>query len=468
MLLTFIILYLIITLIIGWYASRFVKNANDFAIAGRRMPTFVVASGLFATWFGSETVMGASSEFIEHGLLGVIEDPFGASLCLFLLGVFFVKPLYKLNIITFSDYYRMRYNKTAEWVSAIFMIPSYFGWIAAQLIALATVLHAITGLEVFYGILICAAVVVFYTYIGGMWAVSITDTIQTAMIIIGLLILVGVLINQVGGFEKIISQTPDGFFRFIPKEHTPLSWLNYFVAWITIGFGSIPQQDVFQRILSAKTEKIAVRGSYYSAFMYLTVAMMPLLIALCGKILYPNHVEENPQMTIPMLVLNHTTVGIQILFFGALLSAILSTCSGAILAPATVIGENLIKPLYGDKISDKTLLQIMRWSVVLITIISVGFASWKTEIYELVSESSALSLVSLFIPLVAGLYWKRASAMGAILAMLLGVTVWTFFEFYPNAIPSLVWGLCASIFGMIFGSLIWKREKMGELKSKPI
>lgn len=453
MLLTFIILYLVITVLIGWFASRNVKTANDFAIAGRRMPTYVVASGLFATWFGSETVMGASSEFVEHGLLGVIEDPFGASLCLFLLGIFFVRPLYKHNIITFSDYYSMRYSKAAEWISAIFMIPSYFGWIAAQLVALATVLQAITGLEIIYGVLICAIVVVIYTYIGGMWAVSITDTVQTAMIVIGLLILISILVNQIGGFDKLFSKTPDGFFRFIPKEHTPLSWLNYFVAWITIGFGSIPQQDVFQRILSAKTEKTAIKGAYWSGFMYLSVAMMPLLIALCGKILYPNDVEANPQMTIPMLVLNHTSVGIQILFFGALLSAILSTCSGAILAPATVVGENIIKPFYKD-ISDESLLRIMRLSVVAITLVSVGFASWKTEIYELVSESSALSLVSLFIPLVAGLYWKRASALGAILAMILGVVVWTYFEFYPNQIHSLIWGLLASISGMILGSFL--------------
>ena len=100
MLLTFIAIYLLGTLFIGWFASKFVKTANDFAIAGRKMPTYVVASALFATWFGSETVMGASSEFVENGLLGVIEDPFGASLCLLLIGLFFARPLYKLNILT--------------------------------------------------------------------------------------------------------------------------------------------------------------------------------------------------------------------------------------------------------------------------------------------------------------------------------------------------------------------------------
>lgn len=460
MLLTFIVLYLIGTVLVGWFASKFVKTANDFAIAGRKMPTYVVASGLFATWFGSETVMGASSEFVEHGLLGVIEDPFGASLCLLLIGLFFARPLYKLNILTFSDYFSIRYNKNVEWISALFLIPSYFSWIAAQLVALAIVLQAIAGIPFIYGVLICASVVVFYTYVGGMWSVAITDTVQTAIIIVGMLILMFDLVVAIGGWGEMVARTPPEFFRFTPKEQSVTGWVAYFGAWITIGWGSIPQQDVFQRVLSAKSEKVAVRGAFWSAFMYMSIACMPLVIALCGSLLYPDIKRGDTQMTIPFLVLNHSGLGMQILFFGALLSAILSTCSGAILAPATVVGENLLRPLYGEKISDKQLLKIMRLSVIGITIISVGLSLYKAEIYELVGESSSLSLVALFTPLVAGLYWKRATATGAILSMVAGTGVWLILEFYPTDIPSIVWGLSASITGMLVGSLIKRNEKV--------
>jgi hypothetical protein len=456
MLISFIVLYLFITIFVGWYASKFVKTSRDFAIAGRQMPTYVVASGLFATWFGSETVMGASSEFVEHGLLGVIEDPFGAALCLFLIGLFFARPLYRLNILTFSDYFKIRYDRKVEWISAIFMIPSYFSWIAAQLVALAIVLQSIAGVPFIFGVFICATIVLFYTYLGGMWSVAITDTFQTAIIIIGMLVLMFELVNKVGGFNQILIRTPPDFFRFTPKENTLTSWVSYFAAWVTIGWGSIPQQDVFQRTLSAKSEKVAVQSAYWSALMYLTVASMPLIIALCGTIMYVDLKQSDSQMLIPMLVLKHSGIGMQIIFFGALLSAILSTCSGAILAPATVLGENLIKPLFGERISDKKLLKIMRLSVIGITLIGVALSLYKSEIYELVGESSALSLVALFVPLVSGLYWKKASALGAILSMTLGTGVWTYFEFYENDIPSMIWGLLASIAGMIVGSLITK------------
>lgn len=453
MLLIFIGIYLFITVLIGWYSSKFVKNSQDYVLAGRKMPTFVVASGLFATWFGSETVMGASSEFLSHGLLGVIEDPFGASLCLLLIGLFFARPLYKLKLYTFSDYFSLRFGKKVEVISAFFMIPSYFSWIAAQLIALSIILQSISGLPFVLGVILCASIVLFYTFIGGMWSISITDTIQTILIIGGLLYLSYYFYNQSGGLNVIKATIPDDFFRIVPKESNVNSWLLYFSAWITIGWGSIPQQDVFQRVLSAKSENTAVKGSIISAFMYLTVAFLPLSVVLFGSISHPELLKADNQMFIPELVLAHSNLFVQILFFGALISAILSTCSAAILAPATVVAENIIKPYFGQSLKDKDLLKIMRYSTVVITIIAVSVTFIKTNIYELVGEASALSLVALFIPLVAGLYWKKANKTGATLSMFFGTISWLIALNINLGIPPAVFGFVISLLAMFFGSL---------------
>lgn len=453
-LLSFIGLYLFVTLLIGYWASRRVKNTRDFAIAGRHLPTSLAACALFATWFGSETIMGASSEFVEHGLLGVIEDPFGAALCLILIGVFFARPLYRLNIMTFSDFFRLRFGRTSEFISAVFMVPSYFGWIAAQLVALAIVLKTVAGIPILYGILVCTLVVVIYTYIGGMWAVSITDAVQTVMIIAGLLMLAYLLAEKAGGVSTVIASTPEGFFRFLP-EPTGRDWLAYFAAWITIGLGSIPQQDVFQRVVSARTEQTAVNASYISGFMYLTIAFLPMFIGLSGRLVYPDALADDSQMMIPMMVLRHGNLLLQIMFFGALLSAILSTTSGAILAPATVLGENLIRPLLRNP-TDRIMLRTMRWSVVAVAACSAWMAFGNSDIYELVGTSSALSLVSLFIPLTGGLYWKRASRWGAILSMIIGMGVWILAEFvFTWDVPSLIPGTLGSIAGMIAGSWLF-------------
>lgn len=474
-LLGFIVLYLLGTLAIGWWASRRVKTTADFVVAGKRLPMFITACALFATWFGSETVMGASSEFIEHGVLGIIEDPFGAALCLFLAGLLIARPLYNRNLLTFSDFFRQRYNKATEVVSAVFMVPSYFSWIAAQLIALAIILQAVCGLDRTWGVLICTTLVLVYTYIGGMWSVTITDFVQTIVIIAGLLALAVDMVLRVGGFENMLAAAPPDFFQFLPDPE-PIGIVQWVAAWMTIGLGSIPQQDVFQRVMAAKSVRGSVNACYTSALMYLSVAALPLIIGFCGRMLYPELLESgDPQMMIPYLVLQHSGLGIQILFFGALLSAILSTCSGAMLAPATVIGENLVKPLY-HSVTDAQLLQIMRYSVVGVALVTGGMAMSRNNIYELVGESSAFSLVSLFMPLVAGLYWKRSSARGAIASMIAGFTFWLAAMFWTGStgepaagtsqsalqtlaqIPPMLYGLAASVLAMLIGSW-WYPER---------
>jgi solute:Na+ symporter, SSS family len=465
-LLVFIVFYLLITLAIGWWASKKVKTTADFVIAGKRLPMYMAACALFATWFGSETVMGASSEFVEHGLLGIIEDPFGAALCLFLAGLLIAKPLYKLNLFTFNDFFRMRFGKASEVVSAFFMIPSYFGWIAAQLVAMAIILQTITGLDKSWGVIICCSLVLTYTYIGGMWSVSITDFVQTIAIIIGLLFLAYDLVGKAGGFTAMYAAAPPKFFNFFP-ESTTLDWVKWGAAWMTLGFGSIPQQDVFQRVMAAKTEKASVNACYVSALMYLSVAFLPITICYCGKILYPDLLEGDSQMMLPTMVLKHSSLGLQIMFFGALMSAILSTASGAMLAPATVLGENLIKPLY-NHLTDKQLLRIMRLSVVGVAIVTCIMALMRNNIYELVSESSVLSLVSLFVPLMAGLYWKRASPVGAIASMCLGMGAWLLAKWVGTEIPEMLFGFGASILAMLIGSWWWPDKEVRLIQAKEL
>ncbi|WP_341841265.1 sodium:solute symporter family protein [Chitinophaga caseinilytica] len=454
MLTGFVLIYLLITILIGRWAARRVKSAGDFIVAGRSLPLGISTCVIFATWFGSETMLGATSEFAQHGLLGVIEDPFGASLCLLLVGLFYARKLYRVNVLTFCDYFRVRFGKKAEIVSALLMIPSYFGWIAAQIVAMGIVINTVMGVSQETAMVASGLIVMCYTYMGGMWSVSVTDFIQTIMIIIGILVITFLVVNEAGGITAVVERAPAGTFRFFPDRDWH-SWLHYMAAWFTIGLGSIPQQDVFQRLMSSKSERVAQYSSYLGALMYLVIGSLPLLIVLCAKQLYPGLGAADPSTILPDMVMQHGNLFIQILFFGALLSAIMSTTSGAILAPATVLGENLVKPFFKD-ISDKKFLLIIRFSVVVVSLISIGMAFASQDIYELVASSSVLSLVSLFVPLTAGLYWKRANQAGANLSILLGTAGYIYSEWMETATPPLFVGLLWSIGGMLAGSLFWK------------
>lgn len=455
MLLLSIIVYLILTVAIGYWASRKVKTSGDFMLAGRSLPLLLSSSALFATWFGSETVFGASSEFLKGGLYSVIEDPFGAALCLVLFGLFFARKLYTMNLLTLGDFFKIRFGKRTEVVASIFLAPPYVGYIAAQLVAMGLILNVVTGLEVWQGVVISAIVVTFYTYVGGMWAISVTDFIQSIIIIGGLLVLAIILAQKAGGVGIVINEVNPGTFRFFPKADFK-EIVIYGAAWSVLGLGSLPSQDVFQRVMSSNSVNTAVRSCYIAAGLYLTVAMIPLFISLCVRHLYPEFINGDAQLALPTMVLSHATMPVQILFFGSLLSAIMSTTSSAILAPAAIFSENLIKPLTRHRYSDKELLTITRISVLGFSVIATVMACVRTNIYELVGESSILSLVSLFAPLVLGLYWKRASSAGALLAMVSGIVTWFIVNQLDLTWPSLVPALLVSILAMIGGSLVWK------------
>lgn len=455
MLLGFILLYILGTLLIGVLASRLVKNSKDYILAGRSLPLYMATFVSFATWFGSETVLGASSVMAKEGLLGVIEDPFGAALCLILIGLFFAKPLYRMNLLTMGDFYRVVYGRKAEVVASLMMVFSYFGWVGAQMVAIGVILQLVLGIPHLWGILLGFGVVLFYTFLGGMWAVSLTDFLQTIMIIMGL---IAVLYEVSSGFSQIApvlaSQPPD-YYRLLP-EPSLKDVLLYISAWITIGLGSIPQQDVFQRVMASRSERVAVLSTVSAGFMYLTVAFIPLILAVFARVKYPELLEIDPQLMLPTMIMEHASLPTKVLFFGALLSAIMSTASAAVLAPASVLSENLIKP-YIRNLSDKGFLWLTRACVVVVSLASLLFALSGESIYHLVGSSSALSLVSLFVPLTAGLYFKGSNPVSALVSMLSGFFSWAFLEYVLHNEFALLVGLGFSISSFVLLSLLWRR-----------
>jgi solute:Na+ symporter, SSS family len=422
--------------------------------AGRSLPVMFSAVALFATWFGSETVFGASSEFLKGGLFAVIEDPFGAALCLILFGTFFARKLYSMNLLTLGDFFKIRFGRKTELVASIFLAPPYIGYIAAQLVAMGLILHVVVGLPLWVGVVISAFVVTFYTYIGGMWAISVTDFFQSIIIISGMIVLAFVLSKQAGGVGAVLGDVPAQKFRFLPSL-TGKDITLYFAAWSVLGLGSIPSQDVFQRVTSSNSASTAVKSCFIAAGLYLTIAQLPLFISLCTEKLYPGQIGIDTQVALPKMVLAHTGVPIQALFFGSLLSAIMSTTSSAILAPAAIFSENVVKPLSKSKLSDSQMLVLTRISVLLFAGTATLVACFRSDIYHLVGESSILSLVTLFAPMVFGMYWKKSSATGALLSMILGFCVWLLFEILQTGWPSLVPGLIAGVAAMIVGSYLW-------------
>ncbi|WP_343593758.1 sodium:solute symporter family protein [Paracidovorax wautersii] len=463
MLLTLVIAYLLITIAIGLVAARRVRNTTDYAIAGRHLPMFMIITTTFATWFGSEIVLGVPAKFIEGGLHNVIEDPFGAGMCLVLVGLFFAGKLYRMSLLTISDYYRERYGRVIETACSLIIMLSYLGWVSAQVTALGLVFNLLSdgAVSIPMGMVIGVVSILAYTLFGGMWSVAVTDFLQMIILVVGLLVLAFFAGGMAGGPAKVIDLASSrDLFKFLP-EPTLHDTIFFFAAAITMMLGSIPQQDVFQRVMSANSIKAATRGTVIGGTAYILFAFVPMFLVVSALIIMPERAQqllaEDPQKVLPTLVMEKMPFVMQVLFFGALLSAIKSCASATLLAPSVTFTENIWRQFRKGG-SDRENLLTMRVSVLVFSmaVLIYSIRMQGTPIYELVSGAYQVPLVGAFVPLVAGLYWRRASTQGAVCAVVLGIGVWIagLSMAWGEVFPAQLAGVLAAAIGMVAGSLL--------------
>lgn len=471
----FVLVYLVLSIAIGLYASRRVHNSTDFVLAGRSLPVYVTIATVFATWFGSEAVLGIPATFINEGLGGIVADPFGAGLCLVFVGIFFAGYLYRMKLMTIGDFYRQRYGRTVEIFVSIAICVSYLGWVAAQVVALGLVIELITGgvIGEEWGMVIGIGAVMLYTIFGGMFSVAIMDFLQMMLILTGLVVVAFIVSGQVdGGAVAVVEHAANNNKLDFWPEWTPEAVLAFVGAFVTLALGSIPQQDVFQRVMSARDEKAAVRGTIIGGSFYIIFCFIPVFITYAAIMVSPSLLETHmvdggdTQRILPEYILNNVPIFIQVLFFGALLSAIMSTASGTLLAPSAIIAENILKdPL---NLNDKGLLVTLRLCVFTfgLIVLAYGYLSSTAglSIFEMVENAYLITLCGAFVPLAFGVYWRRANNHGALLSIILGVASWASLEAInvglaaneePQLLvpPQLV-GLAMAIIGMIVGSLL--------------
>ncbi|KQT38055.1 sodium:solute symporter family protein [Methylophilus sp. Leaf414] len=464
MLLWFVIAYLLVSIAIGLFAARNVHSTKDYAVAGRHLPLPVVMATVFATWFGAEAVFGVSATFVREGLTGVAADPFGSSMCLIIAGIFFSSRLYKLNILTLGDFYRMRYNRTVEILTTIAIVVSYMGWVAAQIKALGLIFNLISDGHIpeQTGMILGTAIVLTYTTLGGMLSVAILDFVQMIVVIGGLLYIASIVSGQTGGVGPVIEHARNaGKLHFFPQSTNWSVWLTFLGGWLTMMLGSIPQQDVFQRITSAKTANIALWGSFLGASIYFCFTFVPMFIAYAATLIDPATfgalVKSDSQRVLPTLVLTHTPLVAQAIFFGAVLSAIMSCSSATLLAPSVTFAENVIKG-FVPTMTDHAFLRVMRLCL-------VGFAGMvlfyalnsELSIFGMVESAYKITLAGAFVPLFFGAFWKRASSQGALAAIIFGIGSWILVEVMigdESVIPAQLLGLVISAIAMVAGSLL--------------
>ncbi len=432
-----IFVYLVGMYAIGYVAERKVQNVEDFLVAGRRLPLSLAWMTLLATWFGAGTMLTAADEVRAGGLQKAALDPFGAGTCLLFAGLFVAAPMWRMQLLTVPDFFRRKVGPTAEMISSCILVPSYFGWIAAQFTALAEVLHLFFGIPVGWGLVLVAVVGTGYTLMGGMWSVTLTDAVQISLVLGGLLVLGVVVLAELGGgntwagLERIGIQTDPKMLILIPTSSAAalVGWLGVFAIG---ALGNVPGQDLMQRVFASNSERTARRACFVAGLMYLSFGAIPLLLALAGNLLFPKDAELK---ILPALAHAFLHPAVAVIFMLALMSAILSTIDSAILSPASVLAQNVF-----PRFRQADTLKSNRAAVLLVAACSLGLAFKGESAYKLLEDAYLLTMVGLFVPLMLGLYSFPKSGRPAIASMLTGTGIWavhfamgweTFLAFLP-------------------------------------
>jgi SSS family solute:Na+ symporter len=464
--------YVAFLLGISIYASRRIRNEADYVVAGRRLPLFLAWGTLIATWFGAATMFAAAEAAREEGLLGVVLDPLACAGTLVIAGIFFARPLWKMELYTMADFYRAKYGSAAELTGALIQVPAYFSWIALQYTALARILELYFEIPMASGILIVAAVTLVYTLVGGMWSVTLTDTVQILVALVGLLVLTAATLSDpllgdgapLRGLAVVyshVAETHPDHLRLVPAEMSAAVLLGWLGAWATGLFGNIPGQDLQQRVFAAKSPNTAMQACILAGVLYLAFGMLPVTLGLASLVTHPNGSVD----PVSFLAGEYLSTGMLVVFVVAVVSMVVSTATSAVLAPATILGHNLLSRLPG--LAGNGLVRD-RLCVVLVSLGGIVLAMWGKSLMDLLDVALSIQLVALFVPVVMGIYGRPRGVLPGVLSMLAGFTAWlvTFTIEHldgrlPEAmmaavttVPSDFWGLGFAIAGYFLGQIL--------------
>jgi len=452
---TGVAIYLVMMLVIGIWASKRTGSTANFIVAGRRLPIWIGSATIIATWFGGGTMMGAAGASYDQGLIGVIADPFGGALCLFLVGFFFVRLFRRLRLLTFIEFFENRYGKTAATIAAVGSIASNIGWTGALLVAFGLVFQSLTGVPMHIGIMGGAVVVFVYTVAGGMWAVAVTDFVQIIVIAIGLILLLVVVLIDVGGWSAIAPQLPEDTFRMIPAVHTWEVWLNYFRAWLIFGLADVTAQTLLQRAFSARNEQVAQNSFYLAGIGHLSLGMIPVILGIIASVTMPGIVDK--ETVIPELAIAHLHPVAIAIFVGALLAAIMSSADSALLAAASIFSVNIM-PLFKPQITDRARLLATRIAIPVFGSIAVYVALEVQVVYDLIQDANSVILVCVTIPFIVGVWWRKANRTGALASMAVGFLTWLVAILFAPGFPGDLLGLLTGLVAMLIVTALTQKS----------
>ena len=444
-----IFIYLAIQLAIGAYISRRIRTEGDYLLAGRKLGYTLLTFSIFATWFGAETVMGSAGQVYADGLTATNAEPFGYGLCLILMGAVFAIPLWKRKLTTLADLFEQRFGSRTAKLAALILIPGSILWAAAQVRAFGNVLTIASGdaaIPLDLAIGIAAAFVIAYTAFGGLLADAVTDVIQGAILVLGIVLVAALAIAHAGGGDAVASALSDpARVRLAPDA----GWLAVAEEWAIPVFGSVIAAELVGRVVAARSGSVARTSALAAGGMYVAIGLAPVLMGLVGASLAPG--LGDPEQLVPVLAGSLLPPALEIVLLGALVSAILSTVDSTLLIASGLLSHNLLVPVLGVT-SERLKVRFARLGVLIFGVLAYLLALRASGVFELVEQASAFGSAGVLVCAVFGLFSRFGGASAAVGTLVVSLLVYVFAAFTGAAYPFLASLLAALVaYGVVGG-----------------
>jgi len=455
-----IIVFLIVIFAVSIISSRKIETSDDYIMANFSLGFFPITGTVVATVTGSAVIIGAAGKGFEIGISYFIT---AISFTLFTIAfVAILGPtIRKLKLYTIPDLFVRRFGKSSALIPAIiigllYMTPTF----SMQLVGMSSILTSIADIPVTWGILIGFVITVIFTLMGGMFSVAWTDAIQTVVILAGVILMFILALNHIGGADVLIDKTPEHLFNFFSIGGTDL--LNWFLVF---GPFYIVWQTTWQRITAAKSTKVATWSISVGFILSTIISFLAVLIGIIALQVLPSNTDPDVVYTQFMVDIFPAPLGG--LFMVSLLAALLTGATSFLLSGAINIAKDIYQGWIAPDAKDSQILKASRISVFLMAVIGLMIALYITDIIGIYQFALSFTAVTLVAPVLAAMFWKRATKTGVIVSMIGSMVVTFIWRLVgqPLGVHEILPGLIVSFLLLIIVSLLTKHSKNEEIVS---
>lgn len=449
--------YFALVLGCGFIGMLFTKNNDDFLVAGRTLPLWMYFPCLSTVLIGGGATFGSVTLSYKEGISGAwITLMYG--LGIMAMGFLLSSSMAKLRVFSISEMLQLRYNTQARYLSAVISTCYTFMLSVVQVIAIGSVLNAFLGWNLQMAMIVGGSIALLYTLLGGMRSIALTDLIQFIIMCVGIFVLMlPMAIDKVGGFDAMVSQVPAEFFNPVG-----IGYKTLFMYFLLMFLGIMIGQDIWQRVFTAKTPQVAATGTKLAGVFSLLWAGAMAVFGLCAYILLPN---IDPQLALGNIVTTVMPTGLRGIVIAALLATLMSSCSGQTLATSTLITNDIFRFNSCRGLSATRQILCTRLTTLLVGAASILVALVIGNVLEALDIAYAFLSGCIFMPVVFGFFWKKATAKGALISMLASfiVTVVLIVLYGASSPITIMTSMTVSVITLIITSLVCKDINVEQL-----